>query len=107
MQDFVGTAGHKNGFYVNDNNRLLKKYQAGSESEIHFLDTLSNTSDPIYKFVPKIYGEYEMDGTKFIEMDNLLLDVVQPSVMDIKVSKYFLYFYRQLMVRFDRFRFPL
>ena len=85
MEDFVGSAGHKNGFFLNEENRLLKKFQPDSQYEIAFLKRLAASEDTLLKFTPKLYGVSEIDGARFIEMENLLVDVKNPSVMDVKV----------------------
>jgi 1D-myo-inositol-triphosphate 3-kinase len=36
--------------------------------------------------VPKIFGVREAEGNKFLEMENLLQDVAEPSVMDLKLG---------------------
>jgi len=86
MEDFVGSAGHKNGFFLNEENRLLKKFQPDSQYEIEFLKRLAASEDTLLKFTPKLYGVSEIDGVRFIEMENLLSDVKNPSVMDVKIG---------------------
>ena len=86
MKNFVGSAGHSDGFFVTENENLLKKWQCDSQAELDFLNNLKISNDPIYQYAPKIFGVREVDGTKFLEMENLLQDVIEPSVMDLKVS---------------------
>ena len=87
MRDFEETcAGHNKGFCVTMDNNLLKKFQPDSEVEVSFLKNIQNSNDPIKPFIPDFFDIKTINNTKYIEMENLLKNMENTSVMDIKVS---------------------
>ena len=85
-----GQAGGHEGSLIIMGDRLLKRC---GNHELTFYSNLfdeSNTDpdlDELKKFVPQYFGTREIDGKKFLILENLLTGYDNPSLLDCKIGK--------------------
>jgi len=84
MKQFSGSAGHAGGIFLGKKNSLLKEFQ--TDHELNFLQKIHDSEDSMKSFVPYLHGVTEIDGRKFLELENLVEGVENACVMDTKIG---------------------
>ncbi|KAM9755146.1 inositol-trisphosphate 3-kinase C isoform 2-T2 [Dama dama] len=78
---WVQLSGHSGNFQAGEDGWILKRF---CQYEQHSLEQLMR--DPLRPFVPAYYGMVQRDGQTFNQMEDLLADFENPSIMDCKMG---------------------
>ncbi|XP_015683807.1 inositol-trisphosphate 3-kinase B-like [Protobothrops mucrosquamatus] len=78
---WVQLAGHEGNFKPSEGGLILKKFSAVEEACLSELMT-----DVLRPFVPAYHGVAEVGEERYIQMDDLLLGLQNPSIMDCKMG---------------------
>ncbi|XP_060547910.1 inositol-trisphosphate 3-kinase B-like [Pantherophis guttatus] len=78
---WVQLAGHEGNFKPSEGGQILKKFSAVEEACLSELMT-----DVLRPFVPAYHGVAEVGGERYIQMDDLLRGLQNPSIMDCKMG---------------------
>ncbi|XP_063173340.1 inositol-trisphosphate 3-kinase B-like isoform X2 [Candoia aspera] len=78
---WVQLAGHEGNFKPSEGGQILKKFSAVEEACLAKLMT-----DVLRPFVPAYHGVVELGGERYIQMDDLLRGLQNPSIMDCKMG---------------------
>ncbi|XP_006215151.2 inositol-trisphosphate 3-kinase C [Vicugna pacos] len=78
---WVQLSGHSGNFQAGEDGWILKRF---CQCEQRSLEQLMR--DPLRPFVPAYYGMVQRDGQAFNQMEDLLADFENPSIMDCKMG---------------------
>ncbi|XP_059760004.1 inositol-trisphosphate 3-kinase C [Balaenoptera ricei] len=78
---WVQLSGHSGNFQAGEDGWILKRF---CQYEQRSLEQLMR--DPLQPFVPAYYGMVQQDGQAFNQMEDLLADFENPSIMDCKMG---------------------
>ncbi|XP_059855068.1 inositol-trisphosphate 3-kinase C [Delphinus delphis] len=78
---WVQLSGHSGNFQAGEDGWILKRF---CQYEQRSLEQLMR--DPLRPFVPAYYGMVQQDGQAFNQMEDLLADFENPSIMDCKMG---------------------
>ncbi|XP_025032367.1 inositol-trisphosphate 3-kinase A-like isoform X2 [Python bivittatus] len=78
---WVQLAGHEGNFKPSEGGQILKRFSTVEEACLAELMT-----DVLRPFVPAYHGVVEVGGERYIQMDDLLRGLQNPSIMDCKMG---------------------
>lgn len=82
-ENWIQISGHENGFALRTPGIVWKKRE-NETFEVQAYEDLKN--DVMCDMIPKYFRDLEYGGDKFIELQNLLYDFDNASIMDIKMG---------------------
>lgn len=83
IDDWVQLSGHEDSFALAGPGTIWKKRSSDS-TEVHVYESLMR--EPISEMIPKFYRDVQYKGDNFIELEDLLYNYKDASIMDIKMG---------------------